>query len=143
MQPVVKTNLDVHDKITRSRNMSAIRSKDTKPELLVRKIAWGLGYRYRINHKLSAGRPDLVFVGKKKSIFVHGCFWHRHKGCRYATTPAANARFWKDKFSKNILRDRKIDKELREKGWKILTIWECETRDLQKVTSKIEQFLTN
>jgi DNA mismatch endonuclease (patch repair protein) len=133
--------LDVHDGKTRSRNMAAIRSKNTKPELVVRRLASALGGRYRLNHKTPFGRPDLVFVRKRKAIFVHGCYWHRHSGCRYMTFPASNVDFWQKKFDDNVKRDRLTLARFKSGGWKALVVWECETRNEAKLSRKLARFL--
>lgn len=116
---------DVVDQATRSRMMSGIRGKDTKPELIVRSYLHGAGLRFRLHAKLP-GKPDLVLPKYRAAVFVHGCFWHRHEGCRYATTPANNAAFWREKFAANVRRDAKVRQQLEELGWRILAIWSCE-----------------
>ncbi|MGH8273652.1 MAG: very short patch repair endonuclease [Gammaproteobacteria bacterium] len=117
---------DVVDPATRSRMMSGIRGRDTKPEVIVRKFLHTHGFRYRIAPKDLPGKPDIVLPKYRTVVFVHGCFWHRHKGCRYATTPATNADFWRAKFQENMVRDQRTVELLVELGWKILTVWECE-----------------
>src|SRR5215470_8169365 len=113
----------------RRRNMAAIRGKNTKPEMIVRRTAHGLGYRYILHGNKLPGRPDLVFPARRKTIFVHGCFWHMH-GCRYGkVTPATNADFWLKKRIGNTERDKRNLEALRKLGWKSLILWECETRD--------------
>jgi len=121
--------------------MSAIRSGGTKPELVVRKIVSSLGYRYRLHYKTPFGRPDLTLVSRKKAIFVHGCFWHRHRRCRYSTTPSTNTEFWSAKFKENLRRDRRVLRDLVTNGWAVLTVWECETRVLDGLTAKLTDFL--
>lgn len=115
---------DKISKETRSRNMSRIQSKNTKPEILVRKYLFARGLRYRLHLKDLPGSPDLVFPKYKKAVFVNGCFWHRHN-CRYATTPKTNREFWLKKFEKNIIRDNKNYITLGEMGWDVIVIWEC------------------
>ncbi len=124
--------------------MRRIKSKDTSPELLVRKITHKLGYRFRLHRKDLPGKPDLTFPARKKIIFVHGCFWHQHKdpNCRITHVPRTNTGYWVTKLEKNIERDRKYQNQLREKGWLYLIIWECETKDLESLTAKIDQFLS-
>ncbi len=129
------------DKAKRSAMMAAVRSKNTKPELVVRKLAFSLGYRYRLNYKGLLGRPDLVFVGKRKAIFVHGCFWHRHKNCPMASMPQTHASFWRKKFVDNEVRDKRVLDALRESGWKVMIVWQCELRDIKKVTESLKNFL--
>jgi len=120
--------MDVVDAATRSRMMSGIRSKDTKPEMTVRKYLHSQGFRYRLHARKLPGSPDLVLPKYKVAIFVHGCFWHRHQGCRYATTPASNAEKWKLKFDTNTERDARKANMLRDAGWRVITVWECELK---------------
>lgn len=125
----------------RSERMSRIRSKDTKPELAVRGLLHGLGYRYRL-HKIGLpGKPDLVFSARKKIIFVHGCFWHSHEGCKIANQPKSRSAFWQSKFARNKTRDRSNIMQLRGSGWDTITIWECETKNLPKVGQRLTKFL--
>lgn len=109
----------------RSRNMSRIRSGDTKPEMLVRRALFALGYRYRLHRKDLPGKPDIVMPGRRVVIFVNGCFWHQHSGCRKATVPTSNRDFWEKKLRANVRRDAEERKALREGGWRVLWIWEC------------------
>jgi DNA mismatch endonuclease (patch repair protein) len=133
--------VDVHSPQQRSRNMSAIRGKDTKPEMAVRSVAHALGYRYRLHRRDLPGVPDLVFPKLRKVINVHGCFWHMHT-CRYGSvTPKTNAKFWQNKRSGNVARDRKVLKYLRTSGWQVLTVWECETKDLPILRERLQKFL--
>ena len=126
----------------RSEVMSRIRSKDTKPEMLVRRLVHGMGYRYRLHAADLPGRPDLVFRPRRKAIFVHGCFWHRHEGCTRNTIPATRRNFWRRKLDGNVQRDRRHEAALRESGWRVLVIWECETGgDLRGVARMITGFL--
>lgn len=113
--------------------MSGIKGKDTGPELAVRRYLHAAGLRFRLHDKLLPGRPDLVLPKFRSVVFVHGCFWHRHEGCRYATSPATRPDFWSKKFSRNIQRDIDNDRALRMAGWQVLTIWECQARDLLKL----------
>lgn len=131
---------DVVDRATRSRMMAGIRGKDTKPELSVRKYLHRAGLRYHLHGELP-GKPDLVFPKFRTVVFVHGCFWHRHEGCRYATTPANNAAFWRKKFENNVRRDRRVQKELSELGWRVLVTWACELSGdrLRALAEKIRQ----
>ncbi len=124
----------------RSANMRAIRSKDTAPEMQVRRLVHGLGYRFRLHRKELPGRPDLVFAARRKVIFVHGCFWHRHS-CRRATIPTANREFWMEKFRQNKARDRKVLKALKAEGWDSLVIWQCELKDSDSVAARVIAFL--
>lgn len=109
--------------------MSGIRAKNTGPEKLVRSALFAAGYRFRIHRKDLPGCPDIVLPGKKVAIFVHGCFWHRHRGCGLAKLPASNADFWRKKLGGNVDRDRKAIEALNLSGWRVLTVWECVTRD--------------
>lgn len=132
---------DVHSPEQRRRNMSAIKSKDTKPELLVRQLAHGMGYRYRLHRKDLPGKPDLVFPGRGKVIFVHGCYWHMHK-CQYGrVVPKTNARFWREKREKTVVRDRAARRKLKRMGWDVLVIWECQTRNIPKLRKRLSDFL--
>lgn len=109
-------------------NMSRIRSKDTKPEEIVRKYLFSKGLRFRKNDRRYPGHPDVVLPKYKTVVFVNGCFWHRHEGCRYASTPATNREFWNQKFERNVERDAQEQKELREMGWNVIVVWECELK---------------
>jgi len=118
----------------RSRNMSAIKSKNTKPEITVRKLLHSMGYRFRLHRKDLPGSPDIVLPKYKTVIFVHGCFWHRHENCKYATTPKTRKEFWEKKFRENINRDNLNQANLSLKGWKIIIIWECQLKgDIKKL----------
>lgn len=124
---------------TVSRVMSKNKSKNTKPELLLRKVLWKNGVRgYRLHPKKVPGKPDISFISKKIAIFVNGCFWHRCPHCQYKL-PKSNRDFWKDKFEKNIARDLKANDNLREMNWKVLTIWECELKDQEKLEQSVEK----
>lgn len=112
----------------RSWNMSRIKNRDTKPEMVVRSLLHTMGYRFRLHRKDLPGKPDIVLPKYKTIIFVHGCFWHRHMGCRYAYNPKSNIEFWNEKFLKNKNRDKKIKIELQNSGWNVHIIWECETK---------------
>jgi DNA mismatch endonuclease (patch repair protein) len=133
--------VDVFTVERRSALMARIQGKNTKPEISVRCIAYGLGYRYRLHRRDLPGTPDLTFSRLKKVIFVHGCFWHQHKGCRYAYKPKSNTAFWEQKFSTNHYRDTRVLRELRRLGWKVLVVWECETETPKMLVSKITRFL--
>src|ERR1700749_1252113 len=116
---------DVHTKEQRSFNMSRIKSKNTKPELLVRKILFSKGYRYRLHDKKLPGKPDIVLPKYKTVIFVHGCFWHRHENCKYSSVPKTNSEWWRDKIDRNVKNFRKAVDSLEANEWKVLTIWGC------------------
>lgn len=121
----------------RSQNMSAIRSKNTKPEVHLRKLLFAQGYRYRIADKSVPGHPDIFLRKYNTAIFVNGCFWHRHLGCKYAYTPKSRVEFWQKKFDANVRRDSAVKAELLEHGIKLLTVWECAIRRMQR--DKIEE----
>ena len=123
--------------------MRRIRSKDTKPELIVRSLVHRLGYRYRLHRRDLPGKPDLVFGPRRKIIFVHGCFWHQHQDpkCLDGRSPRSNTGYWSEKLARNVQRDRKRESELRELGWEILVIWECQTSDLDTLTKRLREFL--
>ena len=118
--------------------MSKIRSKNTKPEIMLRKALFALGYRYRIHNKALPGKPDIVLPKYKTAIFVHGCFWHYHADCREGRIPNTNSIFWREKLLKNISRDQKHQETLAQLGWKVLVCWECEIeKDLEAVIKRI------
>ena len=117
--------VDVVDKATRSRMMAGIRGRDTKPERIVRSYLYGVGLRFRLGSKLP-GKPDLVFPKYRVALFLHGCLWHRHANCRVATTPSSNRKFWEDKFSANIERDKRAKILLRKVGWRPIVVWACQ-----------------
>ena len=119
---------DIHSPETRSYNMSCIRGKNTKPEELVRKYLFAQGFRYRKNDARLPGKPDIVLPKYKTLIFVNGCFWHAHEGCRYFVWPKNNAEFWKKKIGGNIERDAKNQRLLKELGWRVIVVWECELK---------------
>jgi len=125
--------MDSITKERRSLNMSKIRSKDTLPELLIRKALWRMGYRYRLHYKKLPSKPDIVIVKHRIVIFVHGCFWHRHKNCIEASRPKTNSEYWETKINKNVERDKRHKKEIEKNGWKTIIIWECKVNtDIEK-----------
>lgn len=124
----------------RSKRMSLIQNKDTKPELIVRRLVHGMGFRYSLHRKDLPGKPDLVFTSRHKVIFVHGCFWHLH-GCKAFRMPKSNIEYWVPKLEGNRKRDDKIHRELIEMGWNILTIWECELKQTALLKDRIKHFL--
>ncbi len=139
---------DTISKERRSENMRRIRSKGMKPEMLVRKLSHALGYRHRLHRKELSGKPDLVYPGRRKAIFVHGCFWHQHQdpGCKIARKPKSNLGYWEPKLERNVRRDVKNEEELRAAGWEVMTVWECQAREAQKLGSeklavRLRQFL--
>lgn len=117
--------------------MSRIAGKNTSPEMRVRKAAHAMGLRYALHKKGLPGTPDVAFVSRKVALYVHGCFWHRHDGCRLASIPKSNAEFWHAKFERNINRDRRVRSELEAKGWRTAVIWECETHNAEKLAAII------
>ena len=132
---------DIFDPEKRSEIMSRIRDRDTRPELIVRRIAHGLGFRFRLHRKDLPGRPDIVFPRHQAVIAVHGCFWHRHPGCKHASSPKTREGYWQNKFEANVVRDRRNETALRDLGWKVMVIWECETKDHDALATRIESFL--
>ena len=138
---MVKYQMDRITPAERSAQMSLVKSKNTGPELVVRKLAHSLGYRYRLYAAGLPGKPDLVFAKRKKVVFVHGCFWHRHAGCRRATTPATNLDYWLPKFERTIERDGQNIKELFSLGWSVLVVWECELKNTGDLANKLRAFL--
>jgi DNA mismatch endonuclease (patch repair protein) len=127
----------------RSGIMRKIGQKNTKPELIVRKLVHAMGYRYRLHVSTLPGKPDIVFPKYKKVIFVHGCYWHQHEGCNRATIPKTNVEFWTRKFRENMARDKKVSVELEALGWKVLTVWQCETKrgEIESLREVIKNFL--
>ena len=121
--------------------MGRIRGKDTKPEVFVRSMLHRAGYRFRKNVKELPGKPDIVLPKYKTVILVHGCFWHRHKGCKDATTPKSNVEFWNKKFERNVSNDRKHARELRNLGWHVITVWECQLKRPDRVFQRLENLL--
>lgn len=126
----------------RSRNMSRVKGRDTKPELFVRSIVHRLGYRFRLHGKSLPGRPDIVLPRYRKVIFVHGCFWHGHAGCRRAARPSTNREFWDKKIDGNITRDKANIRALRRAGWKVLVIWQCAMKDRGRLEKTLDKFLS-
>ena len=122
----------------RSWNMSRIRSKNTKPEIIVRSLLHRMGYRFRLHRKNLPGKPDIVLKKYKTVIFVNGCFWHRHKGCKRCTTPSTNQDYWLKKFERNIDNDRMYKKALKKEGWKVIIVWECETQLVSKLKKRFQ-----
>jgi DNA mismatch endonuclease, patch repair protein len=125
----------------RSEIMARVRAKNTRPELRVRELVFALGYRYRLHDRKLPGCPDLVFGPRRKIIFVHGCFWHRHARCALARLPKSRLDFWLPKLEGNKSRDQRNRRALTRRGWKVLTIWECQLRDAERLNKKIRRFL--
>lgn len=117
--------MDVVDTVTRSRMMSRIRSKNTKPEVSLRHAMHQRGFRYRLHSAKLVGRPDLIFPKHRAVVFVHGCFWHRHESCKLASTPSTRPEFWAKKFSDNVMRDKNVKHRLEGDGWRVAVVWEC------------------
>lgn len=132
---------DVFPREKRSAIMSRVRGRDTKPELLIRSFVHRMGYRFRLHRNDLPGNPDIVLPRYHKALFVHGCFWHGHKLCSRSKRPATNRSFWNQKLDQNIERDRRFQRELRRMGWKVLIVWECETRKSDKLSTKLRTFL--
>jgi DNA mismatch endonuclease (patch repair protein) len=133
--------MDIVTAEQRSKNMAAIRSKNTKPEIYFRKLLFSRGYRYRINSKQVSGHPDIFLKKYNTAIFIHGCFWHRHENCKYAYTPKSNVEFWNKKFDANIRRDAVVQEELRAGGIKCLIVWECTVRQMEKNKEVCEKYM--
>jgi DNA mismatch endonuclease (patch repair protein) len=132
------------DKLTperRSHNMGRIGSKDTRPEMLVRRLVHALGYRYRLHAKDLPGKPDLVFRSRKKVIFVHGCFWHQHKGCREGRVPTSRESYWVPKLVRNVERDREHIRALKLLGWRTLVLWECQLDNPKELEHRVRAYL--
>ncbi len=125
----------------RSRRMALVRSVDTKPEMLVRRLIFGMGYRYRLHCRDLPGTPDLVFRSRKAVVFVHGCFWHRHEGCALARLPKSRVEFWRLKLDGNQERDARKIKALLDTGWRVFVVWECELKDKEALVARLRRFL--
>jgi len=132
------------DKISpeaRSRNMSKIRGKNTEPEKYIRRLLYHAGFRYRTHYKDLPGKPDMYFSKYRTVLFVNGCFWHRHEGCRFATTPKSNREFWESKFARNVERDKAVYEKLEKEGYKVIVIWECTVRQMMKDEKQEKEIL--
>jgi DNA mismatch endonuclease (patch repair protein) len=132
--------LDPLSPAERSERMGRVKNADTKPEMAVRRLIYAMGYRYRLHAPDLPGRPDIVFRGRRKVIFVHGCFWHQH-GCAQYRMPKTNTAFWLPKLEKNKARDRKVHQDIRKLGWKALVIWECQVKRASRLKQRIKRFL--
>ena len=132
---------DVYGPEKRSAVMRQVKGKDTSPELKVRKALTGLGARYRLHRKDLPGSPDIVLPGRRLAIFVHGCFWHMHVGCRFARLPATRPGFWRVKLEGNVARDRRAVDALVGSGWRVLVVWECQMSDIPSVSNAVREFL--
>ena len=133
--------LDPLTKRQRSLQMGLVKSKNTNPELAVRRVLRSLGLRYRVHARAVAGKPDIVFSKAKMAIFVHGCFWHRHKRCSRTRMPKSRIRFWREKFASNVARDLAVRKKLLREGWKVLVVWECVSENPRKLEAVLRLFL--
>jgi DNA mismatch endonuclease (patch repair protein) len=122
----------------RSWTMAQVKGRDTKPELIVRSLLHRLGLRFRVQCKELPGKPDIVLPKHRTVIFVHGCFWHRHPGCKRASTPADNAQYWQAKFTRTVARDEAHRAALEQLGWRVLVVWECELRDMETLTQRLD-----
>ncbi len=127
----------------RSQIMRAVRGVNTTPELIVRRAVFALGYRYRLHAPELPGKPDIVFRPRKRVIFVHGCFWHQHSCPRGARQPKTRQEYWDKKLSRNVARDRRNRRQLNKEGWKVMVIWECQTKDLEKLGRRLQRFLAD
>ena len=136
--------MDTLSRAKRSERMSRVRSKDTKPEMVVRKLTHRMGFRYRLHVRGLPGNPDLVFSGRNKVVFVHGCFWHRHGGrCPLTRWPKSKLEFWQPKLEQNRKRDLRNQRKLRKLGWDVLVIWECQLKEKSALECRLRSFLTN
>lgn len=134
-------SVDTLSKVERSRHVRLIKSRDTKPELLVRRLVWSLGYRYRTHRNIFGVSADLVFSSKRRVIFVHGCFWHRHKCPSGSRMPKTRTKFWKEKFQRNIDRDAVALSLIRRNSWKTLVVWECQLHKPSQIVARVRKFL--
>lgn len=140
-EALIEKTMDNLSPELRSRHMRGVRRQHTKPELVVRRLAHALGFRFRLHHKGLPGSPDLVFPRHRKAIFVHGCFWHGHEECRYGTVPKTRTEWWLAKIANNRARDARAIKGLSELAWSSMTIWECETRKAEGLSERIATFM--
>lgn len=134
---------DIKTKEERSQNMAAIKGKDTKPEMLVRKYLFSRGLRFRVQVRKLSGTPDIVLPKYKTAIFVNGCFWHGHEGCKYFRLPKSNVEFWKEKIERNIERDRESTQALQDLGWNVICVWECELRNKSNRDETLNKIYTS
>jgi len=133
--------MDVFSADQRSEIMSRVKGRNTRPERIVRGLLHAMGFRFRLNAPDLPGRPDIVLPRHRKIVQVHGCFWHGHKGCRRATRPQTNKEFWAAKIKGNKARDTRTERQLRRKGWSVATVWECQTKDLEKLEKRLRRFM--
>jgi DNA mismatch endonuclease (patch repair protein) len=132
---------DVYDQAQRSKVMRAVRSENTKPEMIVRRMLHALGYRFRLHRRDLPGKPDIVLPRHRKIIFVHGCFWHQHPNCKDADRPQSNADYWNRKLDRNVQRDQEHMSTLQALSWKVLVVWTCETKNAAQLQQKLEAFM--
>ncbi|MFA7184157.1 MAG: DNA mismatch endonuclease Vsr [Victivallales bacterium] len=137
----ITTPMDNVSSKQRSINMSRVKGKNTRPEMTIRSLLHKMGYRFRLHNKKLPGNPDIILPKYKTIIFVHGCFWHQHEGCRKATIPQTNTDFWKIKLSKNVSRDSQNNDKLISLGWKVVIIWECELKNIEPLKNRIKKIL--
>ncbi len=135
--------MDIVTKDRRSQMMAGIKGKNTRPEMIVRRLTHDLGYRFRLHRKDLPGSPDMVFPRLKLALFVHGCFWHRHKNCQCCYTPKTNVEFWSRKLENNVLRDKRSREGLEEMGWRVAIIWECETANAVELREHLRTILSS
>lgn len=135
--------MDTLSPTERSERMSRIRGKNSGPEMKLRRLVHGMGFRYRLHVKDLPGTPDMVFPGRRAVIFMHGCFWHRHEGCGLARLPKSKIAFWKEKLGANSQRDRQNQERLRAMGWNVLVVWECQLGDMAEISRIVREFLDN
>jgi len=131
---------DVHTPEQRSYNMSRIKGKDTNPEVIVRRQLHAMGFRFRLHDTNLPGKPDIVMKKHRTAVFVHGCFWHRHKGCKFSYVPKSRVNFWQKKFEANVRRDRQVTEQLAAAGWLQFIVWECQTKDKDRLVAVIKEF---
>ena len=133
--------MDIVDSETRSKMMAAVRRQDTRPEMTVRRALHAAGLRYRLQRRDLPGRPDIVLASRRAAIFVHGCYWHRHNNCKYASVPSTRVNFWQAKFRANTKRDQAVVRKLQVAGWTVLVVWECECRDSEFLNKFVARVL--
>lgn len=135
--------MDCYDKATRSRTMRSVHAKDTSPEIYVRRALFKAGFRFRLHNAELPGKPDIILPKYRTVIFVHGCFWHRHSGCKHATMPTSNIEYWQKKFQRNVKRDKEEIRQLETAGWKVLVVWACELKKNDKMGALILEIRKN
>lgn len=133
--------IDTLTPAARSERMARVKGTDTKPEIKVRKLLFSIGYRYRIHDERLPGKPDIVLPSKRKIVFVHGCFWHRHANCALARMPKSHRGFWRKKLEGNRLRDARTKAALRRLGWSVATVWECQLKDMARLEKRLRRFI--